>query len=75
MNPTDCCAAFDAAVDLIWTVFPKQDKNGLLMSSVLDKAQNYLPHVEALGSRYREIGSSIDYKSLHLATLIYDCSW
>lgn len=76
MDPkTDLPAAFDAAVDLIWTLFPRQSRNGLLMSSVLHVAQDYLPHVEALGSRYREFGRSIGYKSQHLAELIYDCSW
>jgi hypothetical protein len=67
--------ALDAAVDLIWTTFPKQSQNGLLMSSVLHLAQSYLPHVEALGKRYHEFLDSVKYKSLHLAELAYYCSW
>ena len=75
MNHEDLRASFDAAVDLIWTVFPQQSRNGLLMSSFLHVAQGYLPHVEALGSRYREVGSLINFKSMHLAELTYYCSW
>ncbi|KAH6617434.1 hypothetical protein F5144DRAFT_633667, partial [Chaetomium tenue] len=75
MDQEDLRNALDAAVDLIWTVFPKQSQNGLLMSSVLHLAQNYLPHVEALGKRYHQLAASVNYKSLHLAELAYYCSW
>ncbi|KAH6847435.1 hypothetical protein B0I37DRAFT_430992 [Chaetomium sp. MPI-CAGE-AT-0009] len=51
MGQEDLRNALDAAVDLIWTTFPRQSENGLLMSSVLHLTQSYLPHVEALAKR------------------------
>lgn len=71
---TDLPAAFHAAVNLIWTLFDGKSKNSLLVSSASHEAQNYLPHVEALVSRYTEFDRSIGYKSLYLAELIFYCS-
>lgn len=71
---TDLPAAFHAAVNLIWTLFDGKSKNSLLLSSASHEAQNYLPHVEALVSRYTEFDRSIGYKSLYLAELIFYCS-
>lgn len=71
---TDLPAAFHVAVNLIWTLFDGTSKNSLLVSSASHEAQNYLPHVEALVSRYTEFGRSIGYKYLYLAELIFYCS-
>lgn len=71
---TDLPAAFHVAVNLIWTLFDGTSKNSLLVSSASHEAQNYLPHVEPLVSRYTEFGRSIGYKSLYLAELIFYCS-
>ncbi|KAK3366653.1 hypothetical protein B0T24DRAFT_596567 [Lasiosphaeria ovina] len=50
-------------------------EHGLLMSSVVHLAQSFLPHVEALGKRYHEFAKTVDCRSLHLAELMYTCSW
>lgn len=55
LEPTmDLPAAFDTAVDLIWTLFARKPKSSLLVSPVSHEAQDYLPHTEALVSRYTE---------------------
>lgn len=75
LEPTmDLPAAFDTAVDLIWTLFARKPKSSLLVSSVSHEAQDYLPHAEALVSRYTEFGRSLGYKSVYLAELIFYCS-
>lgn len=75
LEPTmDLPAAFDAAVDLIWTLFARKPKSSLLVSSVSHEAPDYLPHAEALVSRYTEFGRSLGYKSVYLAELIFYCS-
>lgn len=71
---TDLPVAFNAAVNLIWSLFARKSKNSLLVSSASREAQDYLPHIEALVSRYTEFGRPIGYKSLYLAELIFYCS-
>ena len=67
---------FQIAVDLVWTVFPKQE-NGLLMSSQLSSCQNYLPHVESLEAKFRDYSLSANPNSgsAQLAEVAYLCSW
>jgi hypothetical protein len=52
---------FDVAVDLIWSVFPKQTEQGLLMSDVWDNCQSYMPHAESLEARFHELPRSEDF--------------
>lgn len=67
--------SFETAVQVIWSIFPKQSAEGLLMSSQWLQCQNYLAHVEALELRFREIFHRLSSTPLPLAELTYFCSW
>lgn len=66
--------SFEVAVDLIWSIFPKQCEEGLLMCS-LDKCQIYMSHVESLEERYHELSRELESYPLHLAEVAYFCAW
>ncbi|KAJ3496718.1 hypothetical protein NLG97_g2459 [Lecanicillium saksenae] len=75
MRPETLRLVFDAAVQIVHAVFPKQPDEGLLMSSLWLQCQKYRSHVESLETRYRQQYSRLASRPIHLAELTYGCSW
>lgn len=66
--------AFRVATQIVRNVFPRQSKEGLLMSPSWDKCSRYFNHIENLDRRCRELDILLT-DPLEFAELIYYCSW
>ncbi|KAI0416117.1 P-loop containing nucleoside triphosphate hydrolase protein [Xylaria grammica] len=75
MSDAERVKMFNTAVELVWTVFPRQSEEGLLMSSLNGKCEKLLPHVESLEARFNEFSHQAECSSIHLAEIAHSCSW
>ncbi|KAJ4017869.1 hypothetical protein NW766_003940 [Fusarium irregulare] len=75
MSPDVLKETFEAAVQMVLAVFPKQSDEGLLMSSFWLQCQKYRSHVESLELRYRQQHDRLGINPAHLPELTYRCSW